>query len=157
MMRAAREVWEAAGYHVVGGTLAGKAAEGLEKEAGIASRTLASWELAWGKGRLILDNRTVFVLDEAGMVASRQMAAFVEAVSRAGAKLILVGDAEQLQPIEPAQRSARWSIASAMPSLRRSTAKTPNGCVTLRSISRVAGWAKRSQRIAITGTSWGPS
>jgi Ti-type conjugative transfer relaxase TraA len=100
MMRAAREVWEAAGYRVVGGTLAGKAAEGLEKEAGIASRTLASWELAWGKGRLILDNRTVFVLDEAGMVASRQMAAFVEAVSRAGAKLILVGDAEQLQPIE---------------------------------------------------------
>jgi len=100
MMRAAREVWEAAGYHVVGGTLAGKAAEGLEKEAGIASRTLASWELAWSKGRSILDNRTVFVLDEAGMVASRQMATFVEAVSRSGAKLVLVGDAEQLQPIE---------------------------------------------------------
>lgn len=100
MMRAAREVWEAAGYRVVGGTLAGKAAEGLEKEAGIASRTLASWELAWSKGRSILDSRTVFVLDEAGMVDSRQMATFVEAVSRAGAKLVMVGDAEQLQPIE---------------------------------------------------------
>ncbi|MGX9394047.1 Ti-type conjugative transfer relaxase TraA (plasmid) [Nitrobacteraceae bacterium UC4446_H13] len=100
MMHAAREVWEAAGYRVVGGTLAGKAAEGLEKEAGIASRTLASWELAWSKGGSILDSRTVFVLDEAGMVASRQMATFVEAVSRAGAKLVLVGDPEQLQPIE---------------------------------------------------------
>jgi Ti-type conjugative transfer relaxase TraA len=100
MMRAAREVWEAAGYQVVGGTLAGKAAEGLEQEAGIASRTLASWELAWSKGRSTLDSRMVFVLDEAGMVASRQMATFVEAVSRAGAKLVLVGDAEQLQPIE---------------------------------------------------------
>jgi hypothetical protein len=42
----------------------------------------------------------VFVLDEAGMVASKQMALFVEVASRAGAKLVLVGDPEQLQPIE---------------------------------------------------------
>lgn len=100
MMKAAREVWEAAGYRVVGGALAGKAAEGLETEAGIASRTLAAWELSWGQGRDVLDDKTVFVLDEAGMVASRQMAGFVEAASKAGAKLVLVGDAEQLQPIE---------------------------------------------------------
>ncbi len=100
MMKAAREAWEAAGYRVVGGTLAGKAAEGLEKEAGIRSRTLASWELRWKEGRDLPDDKTVFVLDEAGMVASKQMAGFVEAVSRAGAKLVLVGDPEQLQPIE---------------------------------------------------------
>lgn len=100
MMKAAREAWELAGYRVVGGALAGKAAEGLEKEAGIQSRTLASWELRWKKGRDVLDARAVFVIDEAGMVASRQMAGFVEAVVRAGAKLVLVGDPEQLQPIE---------------------------------------------------------
>ncbi|MHC2273696.1 Ti-type conjugative transfer relaxase TraA [Bradyrhizobium diazoefficiens] len=100
MMRAAREVWEAAGYRVVGGALAGKAAEGLEKEAAIQSRTLASWELRWKSGRDGLDDRTVFVLDEAGMVASRQMALFVETASKAGSKLVLVGDPEQLQPIE---------------------------------------------------------
>ena len=100
MMKAARESWEIAGYRVIGGALAGKAAEGLEKEAGIASRTLASWELRWKEGRDLLDDKTVFVLDEAGMVASKQMAGFVEAVTRAGAKLVLVGDPEQLQPIE---------------------------------------------------------
>ncbi len=100
MMKAAREAWELAGYTVVGGALAGKAAEGLEKEAGIPSRTLASWELGWQQGRRRLDDKTVFVLDEAGMVSSRQMATFVEAVTKSGAKLILVGDAEQLQPIE---------------------------------------------------------
>ena len=100
MMKAAREAWEAAGYRVVGGALAGKAAEGLEKEARIGSRTLSSWELRWNQGRNQLDHKTVFVLDEAGMVSSRQMALLVEAVTKAGAKLVLVGDPEQLQPIE---------------------------------------------------------
>jgi Ti-type conjugative transfer relaxase TraA len=100
MMKAARKAWEAAGYRVVGGALAGKAAEGLEKEAGIQSRTLSSWELRWNDARNQLDDKCVFVLDEAGMVSSRQMALFVEAVTEAGAKLVLVGDPEQLQPIE---------------------------------------------------------
>ena len=99
-LRAARETWEREGFRVVGGALAGKAAEGMEKEAAIAARTLASWERRWGKGTDLLDSKTVFVMDEAGMVASRQMALFVEAVARAGAKLVLVGDSEQLQPIE---------------------------------------------------------
>ncbi|MBB3967247.1 Ti-type conjugative transfer relaxase TraA [Rhizobium metallidurans] len=102
MMKAAREAWEAAGYRVVGGALAGKAAEGLEKEAGMASRTLSAWALRWDqeRDRDRLDDKTVFVLDEAGMVSSRQMARFVEAVTTTGAKLVLIGDPEQLQPIE---------------------------------------------------------
>ncbi|WP_085026197.1 Ti-type conjugative transfer relaxase TraA [Ensifer aridi] len=100
MMKAAREAWEAAGYRVVGGALAGKAAESLEKEAGILSRTLSSWELRWNEGRDLIDNRNVFVLDEAGMVSSTQMALFVETATKAGAKLVLIGDPQQLQPIE---------------------------------------------------------
>ncbi|NTA40225.1 Ti-type conjugative transfer relaxase TraA [Agrobacterium salinitolerans] len=100
MMKAAREAWQSTGYRVVGGALAGKAAEGLEKEAGIESRTLASWELRWNRGRDALDDKTIFVMDEAGMVASKQMAGFVDTVVRAGAKIVLVGDPEQLQPIE---------------------------------------------------------
>ncbi|UFX13051.1 Ti-type conjugative transfer relaxase TraA [Sinorhizobium meliloti] len=100
MMKAAREAWEAAGYRVVGAALAGKAAEGLEKEAGIASRTLSAWELRWDQDRDNLDDKIVMVLDEAGMVSSRQMARFVEAATMSGAKLVLIGDPDQLQPIE---------------------------------------------------------
>ncbi len=100
MMKAAREIWEAGGYHVVGAALAGKAVEALEKEAGIRSGTICSWERRWSEGRSPLDDKTVFVLDEAGMVSSRQMALLVEAVTKAGAKLVIVGDPDQLQPIE---------------------------------------------------------
>ena len=100
MMKAAREAWEKAGYNVRGAALAGKAAEGLEKEAGIPSRTLASWQLQWENGNLLLDRNSVFVIDEAGMVSSKQMAHFVSAVAHSGAKLVLIGDADQLQPIE---------------------------------------------------------
>jgi Ti-type conjugative transfer relaxase TraA len=100
MLDAARQVWSASGYRVLGAALAGKAAEGLEKASGIPTRTIAAWEYAWSQGRDCLNRGDVLVLDEAGMVSSKQMAALVGTIERAGAKLVLVGDAAQLQPIE---------------------------------------------------------
>ena len=101
MLGAAREAWESGSgsRRVFGAALAGKAAEGLEQSAGIPSRTLASWELSWKRGHDLLKRGDVFVIDEAGMVSSAQLAHFVAAVDQAGAKLVLVGDPEQLQPI----------------------------------------------------------
>ena len=99
MLAAAREAWEAGGLRVHGAALAGKAAEGLQTSSAIASRTLASWQLSWGRGFDTLNAKDVLVIDEAGMVGSRQLAAFVKAAEQAGAKVVLVGDAEQLQPI----------------------------------------------------------
>jgi Ti-type conjugative transfer relaxase TraA len=99
MLTAARDAWEAQGYKVHGAALSGKAAEGLEESSGIVSRTLASWEYRWQNERGLLGAKDVFVIDEAGMVGSKQMARFVGEVERAGAKLVLVGDHEQLQAI----------------------------------------------------------
>lgn len=99
LLEAARLAWEGDGRQVVGAALSGKAAEGLAVSSGIQSRTLASWELAWSKGRDLLGPGDVLVIDEAGMVSSRQMARMLRAGEQAGAKVILVGDAMQLQPI----------------------------------------------------------
>ena len=100
MLDAARQVWSTSGKRVLGAALAGKAAEGLQRSSGIPSRTIAAWEYAWAQGRDHLQPGDVLVLDEAGMVSSKQMAALVSAVERASAKLVLVGDAAQLQPIK---------------------------------------------------------
>jgi len=99
MLAAAREAWKAQGYQVHGAALAGKAAEGLEESSGIQSRTLASWSYSWDHGRDLIGSSDVFVIDEAGMAGSRQLARFIAEADARGAKIVLVGDHEQLQAI----------------------------------------------------------
>lgn len=99
MLGAARAAWEAQGYQVRGAALAGKAAEGLEESSGIRSRTLASYERGWQNGQGKLGPKDVLVIDEAGMIGSRQLARFMDEAHQAGAKLVMVGDPEQLQAI----------------------------------------------------------
>jgi Ti-type conjugative transfer relaxase TraA len=100
MLGVAREAWEAAGYEVRGAALSGIAAENLESGSGIASRTIASLEHGWGQGRDLLTSRDVLVIDEAGMVGTRQLERVLSHASEAGAKVVLVGDPQQLQSIE---------------------------------------------------------
>jgi ATP-dependent exoDNAse (exonuclease V) alpha subunit len=96
----ARDAWEAAGYEVRGVALSGIAAENLESGSGISSRTIASMEHGWGQGRDMLSSRDVLVIDEAGMVGTRQMERVLSHAAEIGAKIVLVGDPQQLQSIE---------------------------------------------------------
>ena len=100
MLGVARAAWETAGYRVRGAALSGITAEGLEAGSGIQSRTLASLEYGWKEKRDLLTSRDVLVMDEAGLVGSRQMERVLSAAASAGAKVVLVGDPEQLQAIE---------------------------------------------------------
>ena len=85
---------------MLGGALSGIAAENLQRKSEVESRTLASWEKAWREGHHRLTRRDVFVIDEAGMVGSRQLERIISHASDRGTKVVLVGDSEQLQPIE---------------------------------------------------------
>jgi Ti-type conjugative transfer relaxase TraA len=100
LLAAAREAWEAEGYTVKGAALSGIAAENLTLASGIESRTIASLEYAWQGNRDHLTSKDVLVIDEAGMVGTRQLARVLEAAEGARAKVVLVGDPEQLQAIE---------------------------------------------------------
>ncbi len=100
MLGVARETWEVAGYEVRGVALSGIAAENLESGSGIASRTIASMEHGWGQGRDMLTARDVLVIDEAAMVGTRQLERVLSHAAEAGAKVVLVGDPQQLQSIE---------------------------------------------------------
>jgi Ti-type conjugative transfer relaxase TraA len=100
MLGEARAAWEADGFHVRGAALSGIAAEQLEGGAGIASRTVYSLLFQWEQGREALTDRDVLVVDEAGMIGSRQMERLLSRAEAAGAKVVLVGDPEQLQAIE---------------------------------------------------------
>ena len=100
MLGVAREAWEAAGFAVRGVALSGIAAENLESGSGIASRTIASMEHGWEQGRDRLGARDILVIDEAGMVGTRQLERVLSHAAEAGAKVVLVGDPQQLQSIE---------------------------------------------------------
>ncbi|MGX9182294.1 AAA family ATPase, partial [Mesorhizobium sp. BHbdii] len=100
MLGVARQAWAAAGFEVRGAALSGIAAENLESGSGISSRTIASLEHGWGQGRDLLTERDVLVIDEAGMVGTRQLERVLSHAADVGAKVVLVGDPQQLQAIE---------------------------------------------------------
>ena len=98
---AAKAVWEKKGLRVHGIALAGIAADGLSKDAGIESRTIESFCYALEKGTLTLGKKDVVVMDEAGMTDSVSMLRVMKAIHVSRAKLVLVGDPDQLQPVGP--------------------------------------------------------
>ncbi|HMR34586.1 MAG TPA: AAA family ATPase, partial [Geminicoccaceae bacterium] len=122
LLAAARSAWQREGYRVIGAALSGKAAAGLEDSSGIASRTLAAWEHRWDHGMTSLGPKDVLVIDEAGMIGTLQLAKLVDQVRRAGAKLVLVGDPEQLQPIAagtPFREMTRRLASATLMEIRR--------------------------------------
>jgi hypothetical protein len=104
-MRAATAAWQACGVPVRGSAVSAVAAGVLQAEAGVRIDTVAKllfehdgrgaandgWRLRRGE---------VVVVDEASMLASRDLARLAQLAHRAEAKLVLVGDHAQLGAVE---------------------------------------------------------
>jgi hypothetical protein len=96
----AREAFELAGYQVLGSAPTGIATVGLADEGFSEARTVDRLLLDLAKGRVELNDRTVLVVDEAAMLATRKLTPLLEHAHRAGAKVVLVGDDRQFAPIQ---------------------------------------------------------
>ncbi len=98
VLDAAREAWQGQGVQVVGCALSARAALELDDQSAIASVTMAQLTGRLGDG-VQLPRGGVLVVDEAGMVGTRDLARLAEAAELARAKLVLVGDDRQLPEI----------------------------------------------------------
>lgn len=100
LLSVAHLAWEHVGLDVRGATLAAKAAQGLQESTQIPSQTLHSLIYQLDEGKTKLSDKTVLVIDEAGMIGSRLLAQILDHAEQAHAKVVLVGDHQQLQPID---------------------------------------------------------
>lgn len=96
----ARQMWTDAGYTVIGAAPSAKAASELRDGAHIPAMTADRLLSQLRRSQTRLDQRTVVVVDEAGMLGTRRLAAIAELTATAGAKLVLVGDTAQLTEID---------------------------------------------------------
>jgi conjugative relaxase-like TrwC/TraI family protein len=79
----------------------GKAVDVAVREgAGDVGSTVAATLKALRENTLKLDQRTVVIVDEAGMVGTEDLRQLLAATTAAGAKTVLVGDAHQLSPVK---------------------------------------------------------
>jgi ATP-dependent exoDNAse (exonuclease V) alpha subunit len=94
----ARAGWEAAGLKVEGCAPTAKAAAELGDRGGMPTHTCAQ-VLAYEQRKAGMPAGGVMVIDEAGMLGTRDLARLLKAADDSHTKAVLVGDAGQLQPI----------------------------------------------------------
>jgi conjugative relaxase-like TrwC/TraI family protein len=96
----ARHAWQLNGYRLLAAAPTGIATMSLQgegfEEVATCDRLLGDLD----RGREQLDGRTVLVVDEAGMVGSRNLTRLLEHAQQAQAKVVLVGDDRQLAAID---------------------------------------------------------
>jgi conjugative relaxase-like TrwC/TraI family protein len=96
----ARDAWEASGYRLLGTAPSARAAQELRAGATIDSRSADRLLTALAHGRERMDERTIVVLDEGGMLGTRRLAALLDYVEQGNGKLVAIGDPKQLPEID---------------------------------------------------------
>ncbi len=98
LMKAIDEVYKDQGLDVLGIAPTGTAAKNLESETGIKSFTVHS--LAFAKPEKFKNLRGgLIIVDEAGMLNSTQATLIQQLADQVGAKILWVGDPDQIKPV----------------------------------------------------------
>lgn len=85
---------------VIGAALSGKVVKALQAETGITSSTIKSLSYRLANNMVQLSDKHVLIIDEAGMVDFASMAYLIKEAHKAGSKVVLIGDPDQLKPIQ---------------------------------------------------------
>lgn len=104
------------------------------KEEGLQAHTLASFLATKHKP---VDERTLVVLDEAGVVSARQMEQFMRVIERSGARAVLLGDTKQTEAIEAGAPFAQLQ-ASGMATSRISEIQRQSNLVLREAVEHAA-------------------
>ena len=99
LTKAIVECYRAEGRNVYGCSLSNSAAQLLGKETGLEASSIESLKARLDRGTVGFDAKSVLIVDEAGMVGSKDFAFLQGKILQAGGKLIAIGDNAQLQPI----------------------------------------------------------
>ncbi len=152
-----REVYENAGYTVLGVAPTGRAVRELAEEAGIPSRTLDRLLLDLEQLGDELPQNGVLILDEAGMAATRPTAQLLEAAERARAKVVAIGDPGQLASVQ----AGGWlgAVGRVLGALRLTEVMRQRDPAERRALGalhdgqpqRYLEWAERNKRIETFG------
>ncbi|GMT42455.1 MAG: conjugative relaxase [bacterium] len=118
LLAAVKDVLEEKGLTVKGYAFTGKAAEEMQKGAGIKSQTLHS---ALSSDNPVTNEKQVWIVDEASLVGSRQLGNFLQKAERSDARLVMVGDTKQLQAIEAGRMFHKLQETGAMKTVSMST------------------------------------
>ena len=145
-LRVVRELAEKHGLKPVGLAPSAGAARELA-HTGMPSQTLAALAT---RGYAGLDKDTLVVLDEAGMVSARDMHGLLSAASLVGARVVLVGDVQQLKAVEAgrpfAQLQAAGMATARLHEIQRQREPELKEAVRLAAEGKVADSLTRLQR-----------
>jgi Ti-type conjugative transfer relaxase TraA len=102
LLTAARQVWEAGGFHVTG----------------VSAQTLADLEREWQQDRSVLTKNDVLLIDGAETIALKQLERVVGIADKVRAKVVFIGDESRLKAmrVESPFRSVLLEIGPVIPS-----------------------------------------
>ncbi|NKW11287.1 AAA family ATPase [Ochrobactrum tritici] len=95
-------VYRELGYEVHGISPSWKAAGGLRDELSLrdeVSKALAKWIADHKVGKFSVTDKTIVIIDEAGMAGMAEMEYITRVVSEAGGRIVMLGDIQQLSPV----------------------------------------------------------